>query len=57
MLNFAHAGAGVAKDDSAELILLALGALAIGLLLGYMLGKSQMPAIKGPKPPAKKAKK
>jgi LPXTG-motif cell wall-anchored protein len=56
---FAHGGATPSTDDSMEMILLALGALAIGLVLGYMLGRNNQSAkpIKAPaKKPAKNKK-
>lgn len=56
MYYFAHGDAAVSADDSTEMIMLALGALAIGLVLGFMLGRNNS-STKPVKAPAKKTSK
>jgi len=56
MFNFAQ-GDVEADSDSLELWIFTIAALALGLLMGYLLAGNKKPAAKTPQAPAKKAKK
>jgi hypothetical protein len=47
-------GAGTTSDDMAAIIVAGLGFLAIGLLLGYVLGAGRVPGITPRKKSTKK---